>query len=96
MFEEGFRVQMQNPDNFWNLSEANYQFDGKRQLSRIQCPTLILIAENNRVTHGMGRTMEKLIPGAQLKMIPKAGHMLNWDNTDEFNAAVLAFFEAVN
>jgi 3-oxoadipate enol-lactonase len=96
IFEEGFRVQMKNPDNFWNLSEANYQFDGKGQLSRIGCPTLILIAENNKVTHGMGRTMEKLIPGAKLSMIPKAGHMLNWDNTNGFNRAVLEFFAAVS
>ncbi len=95
VFEEGFRPQMANPANFWNLPDANYTFNGKGQLSRIQCPTLILIAQNNRVTHGMGRTMEKLIPNAKLMMIPNAGHMLNWDNVEMFNSVVLEFFEKV-
>ncbi|MBZ0282011.1 MAG: alpha/beta hydrolase [Anaerolineae bacterium] len=92
MYLEAFAPQQANPANFMNISQANNNFDGKGQLHLIQCPTLVMIAERNRATHGMGRYMAKTIPGAQLMTIPKAGHGLNWDNTEAFNAAVLEFF----
>jgi pimeloyl-ACP methyl ester carboxylesterase len=43
----------------------------------------------------MARFMAGAIPNAQLITIPSAGHMLNWDNADAFNKAVIEFFEKV-
>jgi pimeloyl-ACP methyl ester carboxylesterase len=37
--------------------------------------------------------MAALIPDARFKVIEEAGHMLNWDNTEQFNGEVLAFLE---
>ncbi|MBZ0290246.1 MAG: alpha/beta hydrolase, partial [Anaerolineae bacterium] len=93
--ETAFQQHIDNPANFWNISQANNEFDGKGQLSRIQCPTLILIAEKNRATHGMAKYMAEHIPNARLVTIPNAGHMLNWDNADAFNKTVIEFFEKV-
>lgn len=95
MYLEAFTPHVTNPANYMNISQANNNFDGKGQLHRIQCPTLVMIAERNRATHGMGRYMAKTIPGAQLVTIPNAGHGLNWDNTEAFNGAVLEFFKKV-
>jgi pimeloyl-ACP methyl ester carboxylesterase len=95
MVQAAFAPQVANPANFLNIAEANNEFDGKGQLSRIECPTLVLIAEQNRATHGMGRYMAKTIPGAWLVTIPNAGHLVNWDNTTAFNTAVLEFFGKV-
>ncbi|MBL8160768.1 MAG: alpha/beta fold hydrolase [Anaerolineae bacterium] len=95
VIEAGFAPHIANPENFWNVYQANSQYSGRAELSRIQCPTLVLIAQNNRATHGYGRTMVQLIPGARLEIIPNAGHLLNWDNTPAFNQAVLRFFDEV-
>jgi 3-oxoadipate enol-lactonase len=93
--EAAFQQHVDNPANFWNISQANNEFDGKGQLSRIQCPTLILMAENNRATHKFAQYMAQTIPNARLVTISDAGHMLNWDNAAEFNKTVIEFFESV-
>lgn len=95
ILREAYAPQVANPSNFWNIYASLSAFDGKAQLSRIRCPALIMIAENNRVTHGMGRYMAETIPNAELVTIPKAGHMLNWDNSEAFHKAVIEFFEKV-
>jgi 3-oxoadipate enol-lactonase len=93
LLRETFQPQLANPANFWNVYGALTTFDGREQLKRIQCPTLILIADRNRISHGSGRTMAALIPNAALKMISNAGHGLNWDNPEAFNQTVIEFLE---
>lgn len=92
VFDSAFMPQIQNPTNFWNIWDANTAFKGKEQLRRIQCPTLVMIAQNNRATHKMGHYMAEAIPNAKLMTIPDAGHGLNWDNAAAFNTAVTEFF----
>jgi pimeloyl-ACP methyl ester carboxylesterase len=36
-------------------------------------------------------TMQTLIPGAQLQVLPQAGHLLNLEQPDLFNQAVRRF-----
>lgn len=93
--ETAFQQHIDDPENFWNISQANNEFDGKGQLSRIQCPALILMAQNNPATHRYAKYMAGHIPNAQLMEIPNAGHMLNWDNAEDFNKTVIEFFEKV-
>lgn len=93
VFWAAYAPQIANPANFWNIWDANDKFKGKEQLPRIQCPTLVMIAEKNRVTHKMGHHMAATIPNARLVMIKNAGHGLNWDNPQDFNAAVIEFFQ---
>jgi pimeloyl-ACP methyl ester carboxylesterase len=40
--------------------------------------------------------MGKVIPGAQRKFIPNAGHSANIDNPAEFNRAILDFLGKLN
>jgi 3-oxoadipate enol-lactonase len=93
--ESAFQQHIDHPDNFWNISQANNEFDGKGQLSRIQCPTLLLVAQNNPATHSFAKYMVEHIPNARLVTIPNASHMLNWDNAEAFNKTVLEFLEQV-
>jgi pimeloyl-ACP methyl ester carboxylesterase len=96
LLRAAYAPQVANPSNFWNIWDANNKFKGKAQLRRIQCPTLVMIAENNQVTHKMGHYMAKTIPNARLITIPNAGHGLNWENPEAFNAALIEFFQTVS
>lgn len=93
MLLEAFEPQVKTPANFINIAHANNLFDGKGVLHRIQCPTLVLIAEHNRVTHKFGHYMAEAIPDARLQTIPNAGHTLNWDNAAAFNRVVVNFLK---
>lgn len=59
----------------------------------LSAPTLVLVAEHFRQTPGQGRKMSGLIPDLGFKVLEGAGHMLNWDNGEQFNREVLAFLE---
>lgn len=92
LLESGFAPQIANPRNFWNIWRANNDYKGKAALAQINAPTLVMVAAQNKITHGMGKHMAEAISGARLIMIPDAGHLLNWDNPIEFNAEVIRFF----
>jgi 3-oxoadipate enol-lactonase len=95
VLRQAYAPQMANPDNFWNIYRALSAFNGREQLSHIQCPTLVMIAENNRMFQGFGHTIAQVITDAQLITIPNAGHGLNWDNPEAFNSAVIEFLDKV-
>jgi pimeloyl-ACP methyl ester carboxylesterase len=78
-------------ENVWAIWQAVMRFASKDRLSQIRVPTLVLVGERFRQTHGQGQTMARLVPGAKFGLIEDAGHMLNWDNAGQFNAEVLSF-----
>ena len=93
--EAAFQQHIDDPANFWNISQANNEFDGKDKLPNIQCPTLVMAARNNPQSHRFAHYMAEHIPNARLIMVSNAGHMLNWDNAEVFNKSVIEFFENV-
>ncbi|MGD9317637.1 MAG: alpha/beta hydrolase, partial [Anaerolineae bacterium] len=84
-----------DPENVQAIWDAVGGFDAKGRLHQLQLLTLILVGEHFRQTHGQGRNMAKLIPGARFGMVAGAGHMLNWDNPEQFNSEVLTFLTGV-
>lgn len=72
---------------------AALTFAGKQQLKDIATPTLVLVGTKNRQTHTQAREMAARIPSARLEIIPDAHHLLNLDNPNAFNRAVLAFLQ---
>ena len=60
-------------------------------LENIKVPTLVLVGEKDTPFLQAAEYMSKAIPGAQRKVISKAGHAANIDNPDEFNRAILSF-----
>jgi 3-oxoadipate enol-lactonase len=63
-------------------------------LSKIQVPTLIMVGDQDVVTPpSAAQAMHERIPGSQLAVIPKAGHMSNLENPDVFNTHLLNFLK---
>ena len=59
---------------------------------QIRVPTLLVFGEDDRLTPpDVGRAMQAKIPGAQLVIIPTAGHLSNIEQPEAFNKAVLDF-----
>lgn len=61
-------------------------------LPRIVCPTLLVYAaQGNAVSDADAAHIIELIPSARLVRIEHAGHMIPWDNLDDFMSAVQTF-----
>jgi 3-oxoadipate enol-lactonase len=73
------------------LAALNY--NGREFLSKIQCKTLILIAEYNTRTHYQASRMLAEINNSELIMIPNAHHMVNMDNPVFFNDVIIKFIK---
>lgn len=62
-----------------------------RRLHRITAPTLLLWGEEDRfVTPAYGRSYARLIPGAELRLIPAAGHAPHVEQPESFVRHVLS------
>jgi len=63
-------------------------------LAHIRTPTLLIWGRNDKlVPVAVGETVQRLIPGARLAIIPRAGHVPMWDRPAEFNRLVLEFLQ---
>lgn len=61
-------------------------------LSQIVTPTLILVGCEDAITPPAdAQLMHREIPGSRLEIIKGAGHVLNLEKPDEFNAAMMKF-----
>lgn len=70
--------------------------DTTPSLPSITIPTLILVGEKDITTPpAHAQAMHEKIPGSELHIIPKAAHMSNLENPDEFNRHLLSFLERV-
>lgn len=67
-------------------------FDGTRYLDRIQCPTMILVAEDDILTPPYSsQLMAEEIAGATLIKVPYGGHAYSRTQPAQFNEIVLKF-----
>jgi pimeloyl-ACP methyl ester carboxylesterase len=65
------------------------------RLYRIQCPTLLLWGEDDRlVPPSYGKAYQTHLPKAELQLIPESGHLPMFECEDAFVDAVLAFAKA--
>jgi pimeloyl-ACP methyl ester carboxylesterase len=65
-------------------------------LPSIRCPTLIIVGEQDQATPvSDARLMADRIPGAQLEIIPDAGHLPNLEQPQRFNEALWRFLSSV-
>ncbi|MGE3705757.1 MAG: alpha/beta fold hydrolase [Vicinamibacterales bacterium] len=66
--------------------------DSAPLLSRIDCPTLVLVGEEDAVTPpALSRDMHRAIAGSELVTVSAAGHLANLEQPDPFNAALSRF-----
>jgi len=60
-------------------------------LSGIRVPTLLMAGEEDRIFSEMARRMAGTIPGAELRLIPRAGHSIHLENPFAWLSAVRTF-----
>jgi pimeloyl-ACP methyl ester carboxylesterase len=66
--------------------------DTTSTLPHIKVPTLILVGEHDQSTTPIAsQEMHEKIVNSELHVIPKAGHLSNVENSDEFNKHILNF-----
>jgi pimeloyl-ACP methyl ester carboxylesterase len=59
-------------------------------LPSITCPTLVVCGESDLLTPPeQSREMAALIPGAQLQLLPRCGHLLTWEQPQRVNALLI-------
>ncbi|MFQ5778371.1 MAG: alpha/beta fold hydrolase, partial [Terriglobia bacterium] len=66
--------------------------DSTELLPTIKCPTLVLVGQEDTLTPpAVAAAMAKKIPGAQLEVIPDAGHLVNLEQPIAFASAMHDF-----
>lgn len=70
--------------------------DSTPSLFRIGVPTLIMVGRHDALTPpSASQAMKEKIPGAELHVIPDAGHLSNLENPEEFTTHLFNFLHRV-
>lgn len=65
-----------------------------QRLSDIRHRTIILWGEEDRVFPAqVGRDLQRVIPGSTLELIPKAGHIPQWEQPEVVNPLIIKFLQ---
>lgn len=68
--------------------------DSTADLTTIDVPTLVIVGEHDAITPPAdARAMADAIPGAELVVVPEAGHLSGLENPGAFNRALMAYLE---
>jgi pimeloyl-ACP methyl ester carboxylesterase len=89
---ERFVAYNTDKEVYKSLLRANIQFDVRKQLANIHCPTLIVTADRD-LTVPMRCKVElrDQIHAAEFAVIPDSGHATPIDQSEPFNKVLLAF-----
>ena len=84
----------QSLTGFLRQSEAVVAHDTLYRLSAIRCPTLVSVGDEDvLVPPRFSRELAARIPGAELVVIPRGGHVCLWEHPDAFNDVCLSFLD---
>ncbi len=71
--------------------------DATDLLAHISCPTLVIVGEEDTLTPpSTARNYAAQIPGAQLVVIPHAGHLSNLEQPQAFIQAIRQFLQTLS
>lgn len=63
--------------------------DARLHLPSLRCPTLVMCGDADQLTPPeLSREIAALVPGAELVLVPRCGHMLTMEKPDVVNAAL--------
>jgi pimeloyl-ACP methyl ester carboxylesterase len=89
LFYDGMRA---GPRTLLRAAQQLLAADVQADLQAIRAPTLLIWGENDTlVPPAMGEILRAEIANARLLRLSKAGHIVMFDQADEFNKAVLDF-----
>lgn len=79
--------------NARNIFKASLAFDSRWRLQDIACPTLLVVGQIPHIPLIQLQALEMIwrIGNSRLEVIPRAGHMVHWDNPAAFERAVTSF-----
>ena len=81
-----------HPVGFRLMSISSAEMDTRELLPTLDVPTLLLWGdEDRRSPMHVAKQLHAAIPGAELAIIPNAGHVSNMEQPDAFNAQVRRF-----
>lgn len=81
-----------HPLGFRLMAQSSAETDTRELLPRIEVPTLVLWGEDDRRSPiHVAEQLHAAIPGAELAIIPGAGHLSNMEQPGAFNAHVRRF-----
>lgn len=81
-----------HPAGFRGMARAVFDADQRDVLPTIRVPTLLVWGElDQRSPLSVARQFHEAIPDARLEVLPGAGHLCNFDQPEDFNAAVRDF-----
>ncbi len=64
--------------------------DAHLHLGAVRCPTLVLCGDKDLLTPALlSEEIASLVPGAELHLLPRCGHMLTMEQPEEVNAVLL-------
>ena len=82
----------QKTEGFVRQLDACGRHDLRDRLGELSIPTHVVGAEHDLMVPPWKSTeLAELIPGAELTMLERAGHLINIEGAERFNAAVLGF-----
>ena len=78
------------------LAAMGQRPDMTETMQSLPIPTLLVVGEEDTFTPpAIMQRMESILPDARLLIVPQAGHLVQLEVPEVFNAAVLAFLHAV-
>lgn len=81
-----------DPSAFRLAAAAVWLAEQRARASKIDVPTLILVGDEDHVTPvSLSEELRDLIPGSELRIIAKAGHLANAEQPQAFNLAIKSF-----
>ena len=83
-------------EGFCGCAQAIQGLDYFSQVSAITSPTTLIVGANDGPLPQAMQSLQGLIPGSVLEVIPNAGHLPNIDQPAAFNAALLRHLERVS
>jgi 3-oxoadipate enol-lactonase len=82
-------------ESYLKAIEASLMMPAHTRLGEIEVPTLVIVGEDDQLTPPSdARAIVQEIAGAELLVVPDAGHLVNIEAPAEFNAAVRRFLLA--
>ncbi|MGI8984631.1 MAG: alpha/beta fold hydrolase [Acidimicrobiales bacterium] len=89
------RLMANPPAGFIGALEAmKHRPDSTGELASIAVPTLVVVGEDDALSPPeVAREMHGAIPGSELAVLGRAGHLSNLEAPEEFNAAVGDFLD---
>jgi 2-succinyl-6-hydroxy-2,4-cyclohexadiene-1-carboxylate synthase len=71
------------------------QVDDRDALTRLSCPTLVIVGALDRGLIGASKELAELVPGAQLVVVPDAGHSPQFENPHVWFEALSGFLAGI-